>query len=75
MIGYLNKYVSSNHEINNAMNQHNKRSLKIRGEGEGGGVLKKSIFQNDDKLSETNYRLIVINGIYMTRRVIHSIIY
>ena len=38
-------------------------------------LLKKLILQNNDKSSETHYRLIVINGVYATRHVTHSIIY
>ena len=41
----------------------------------GGGRLKKLILQNNEKSSEMHYRLIVINGIYVTRHVTHSIIY
>ena len=37
--------------------------------------LKKLILRNNDKLSETHYRLVVINGVYATRHVTHSIIY
>ena len=40
-----------------------------------GGGLKKLILQNNDKSSETHYRLVVINGVYATRHVTHSIIY
>ena len=39
------------------------------------GGLKKLILQNNDKLLETHYRLIVINCVYATRHVTHSIIY
>ena len=39
------------------------------------GGLKKLILWNNDKSWETHYRLNVINGIYTTRHVTHSIIY
>ena len=39
-----------------------------------GGGLEKLILQNNDKSSETHYRL-VINGVYANRHVTHSTIY
>ena len=48
-----------------------KEAIRL-GWGEG---LKKLIMQNNDKSSETHYRLIVFNVIYTTRHVTHSIIY
>ena len=40
------------------------------------GGLKKLILQNNDKSSETHYkRIIVINGVYATRHITHSIMY
>ena len=51
-----------------------KEAIRLGGRG-GEGGLKKLILQNNDKLLETHYRLIVINCVYATRHVTHSIIY
>ena len=51
-----------------------KEAIRLGGGG-GGRRLKKLILQNNEKSSEMHYRLIVINGIYVTRHVTHSIIY
>ena len=45
-----------------------KEAIRLRG-------LKKLILRNNEKSSEMHYRLIVINGVYVTRHVTHPIIY
>ena len=48
-----------------------KEVIRLGGRGES----KKLILWNNDKSSGMHYRLIVINGVYATRHVTHSIIY
>ena len=50
-----------------------KEAIRLGGGGAWVGV-KKLILWNNDKSSETHYRLIVVNGVYETRHVTHSII-
>ena len=66
-----------NHEINNAINQPSSSSFPTNNcyIYEWYKTLKKLILQNNDESSETHYRLIVINGVYVTRHVTHSITY
>ena len=75
MIGYLNKWVLNKRITNLIMLWTNstKEAIRLGGGGAWVGV-KKLMLLNNDKSSETHYRLIVVDGVYETRHVTHSII-